>query len=107
MAGTLILTSRDVAGLLTAGVWIEAVESALRLLGEGVVAPPQTLGVHVDGGGFHIKAGTLPSRGRRYFAAKLNGNFPGNPATNGLPTIQGVVLLSDAENGRMLAVMDS
>ena len=40
-------------------------------------------------------------------AIKVNGNFPGNPATNGLPTVQGVIYLADAANGRPLAVMDS
>jgi alanine dehydrogenase len=40
-------------------------------------------------------------------AIKVNGNFPGNPATNGLPTVQGVIYLADAGNGRPLAVMDS
>jgi alanine dehydrogenase len=40
-------------------------------------------------------------------AIKLNGNFPGNPAANGLPTVQGVIYLADGANGRPLAVMDS
>jgi ornithine cyclodeaminase/alanine dehydrogenase-like protein (mu-crystallin family) len=40
-------------------------------------------------------------------AIKLNGNYPGNPSTNGLPTVQGVLYLADAANGRPLALMDS
>ena len=40
-------------------------------------------------------------------AIKLNGNYPGNPAANGLPTVQGVIYLADATNGRPLALMDS
>ena len=40
-------------------------------------------------------------------AIKLNGNFPGNPAANGLPTVQGIIYLADGVNGRPLAVMDS
>jgi len=40
-------------------------------------------------------------------AIKLNGNYPGNPADNGLPTVQGVIYLADATNGRPLALMDS
>jgi ornithine cyclodeaminase/alanine dehydrogenase-like protein (mu-crystallin family) len=44
---------------------------------------------------------------RFYYATKTNGNFPGNPASNGLPTIQGVLSLHDADNGRLLALMDS
>jgi ornithine cyclodeaminase/alanine dehydrogenase-like protein (mu-crystallin family) len=45
--------------------------------------------------------------GRHYFAAKVNGNFPENPARRGLPTIQGVVVLCDAGSGVPLAILDS
>jgi alanine dehydrogenase len=44
---------------------------------------------------------------RAYFAAKVNANFPENPAKRGLPTIQGVLALFDAESGVPLALMDS
>ena len=37
----------------------------------------------------------------------MNANFPQNPKRYGLPTIQGVVIVVDAENGFPLAVMDS
>jgi ornithine cyclodeaminase/alanine dehydrogenase-like protein (mu-crystallin family) len=43
----------------------------------------------------------------RYFAAKTNANFPGNAKAHGLPTIQGAILLFDARNGCLLAIMDS
>ena len=45
--------------------------------------------------------------GRSYFAAKTNANFPANRERLGLPTIQGIVLLFDAESGVPLAVLDS
>jgi alanine dehydrogenase len=60
----------------------------------------------VPGGGFHVKAALLPGP-RSYFAAKVNGNFPDNPRRSGLPSIQGLIVLCDGENGRPLAVMDS
>jgi alanine dehydrogenase len=44
---------------------------------------------------------------RPYFAAKVNGNFPDNQKHFGLPTIQGVIVLCDAEKGSPLAVIDS
>ena len=103
---TLLLTRSDIADLLPIEVCIEAVEHAFRLHGEGRAEPPGILGIHAHGGGFHIKAGIL-DLGRRYFAAKTNGNFPGNPERFGLPTIQGVVLLADADQGSPLALMDS
>jgi ornithine cyclodeaminase/alanine dehydrogenase-like protein (mu-crystallin family) len=104
--GTLLLSRAEVAELLSLDECIAAVEEAFRLLGEGRVGPPGVLGVHVAGGGFHIKAGTLPLA-RPYFAAKVNANFPGNPARFGLPTIQGVIVLADAEKGQPLAILDS
>ena len=103
---TLVLTAQDVAELLTIDECIVAVEGAFRLLGMGKAKAPGTLGIHVDGGGFHVKAGCL-NLSRSYFAAKVNANFPSNPEQFGLPTIQGVILFCDAENGRLLAVMDS
>ena len=102
----LFLSSQDVRHLLSLDECIAAVEHAFRLHGEGKVHPPAVLGMHVDGGGFHIKAGLLDVE-RLYFAAKVNGNFPDNKAKSGLPTIQGVVVLCDATNGTPLAIMDS
>jgi alanine dehydrogenase len=106
MAGTLVLTRRDVESVLGIGDCIEAVERAFRLHAEGATIAPGVLGAHVDGGGFHVKtAGLLDER--RVFAAKVNANFPGNPARRGLPTIQGVIVLFDAVTGEPLAVLDS
>ena len=102
---TLVITRKDVSELLSLRDCIDAVECAFRLHGEGRAPAPGVLGIHATGGGFHIKAGTLPLL-RNYFAAKANANFPRNPA-QGLPTIQGVALLFDADNGKLLAVMDS
>jgi alanine dehydrogenase len=104
--GTLILTRRDVAALLSIEECTDAVEHVFRLYGEGKTQAPGVLGVHAHDGGFHIKAGVLQLN-RSYFAAKINANFPQNPKRLGLPTIQGVIVLSDAANGYPLAVLDS
>jgi ornithine cyclodeaminase/alanine dehydrogenase-like protein (mu-crystallin family) len=86
---------------------VTAVEAAFRALGLGLADPPATLAVHGEAGTFHVKAGILKYGDRPYFASKTNGNFPNNPTRFGLPTIQGILILSDAEDGRVLAVMDS
>lgn len=104
--GTLLFTRSEVAALLDLDECIEAVEEAFRLLGQGRIEPARSLAFLGESGGFHIKAATLPRGPRRYFAAKLNGNFPGNRRL-GLPTIQGGVLLCDADNGYPLAIFDS
>jgi alanine dehydrogenase len=103
---TLLLTRGDVRALLSLDECIEAVEAAFRLHGEERIPHPGVLGMHVADGGFHIKAALLP-RSRSYFAAKVNGNFPGNPQRFALPAIQGILVLADADNGEPLAVMDS
>jgi alanine dehydrogenase len=102
----LVLTRRDVRLLLDLDRCIAAVEQAFRLQGEGKTAAPGVLGIPVEGGGFHIKAGVL-GLGRRYFAAKANANFPDNPSRHRLPTIQGVIVLADADRGTPLALIDS
>lgn len=105
--GNIILLGRaDVAALLTPDECREAVERALILHAKGGAAPPAILGVRAEGGGFHVKA-ALADLGRPYFAAKINANFPGNPSRLGLPTIQGVVVLCDGDNGSPLALLDS
>jgi ornithine cyclodeaminase/alanine dehydrogenase-like protein (mu-crystallin family) len=105
-ASQLALGRRDVAALLDLDTCISAVEQAFRLHGLAQAAAPGVVSVPVPGGGFHVKAGML-DLGARYFAAKTNANFPENPARHGLPTIQGLIVLCDAERGTPLAVMDS
>jgi alanine dehydrogenase len=102
----IFLDSTAVRGLLSIQECIAVVERAFRLHGEGKAPQPGVLGVHADRGAFHIKAGTL-DLGRPYFATKTNANFPGNIERYGLPTIQGVIALFDAERGTPLAILDS
>lgn len=101
-----LLTRAEVERILTPPLCIAAVEDAFRQHALGNVPEPGILGMHEGEGSFHVKAGFLRVEGKLYFAAKLNANFPGNPG-RGLPTIRGAVLLSDAENGAPLAIMDS
>lgn len=106
MTETLVLTRGDVQALLGWDECIAAVEGAFRLHAEGRSLGPGVLGVHAPEGGFHTKAAGL-DLGRLYFAVKTNGNFSHNPSRHGLPAIQGVIVLCDATDGRVLAVMDS
>jgi len=104
--GALLLTLNDVVELLTVDECIAGVEQAFRLHGEGKVVSPGILGIHVQNGDFHIKAGIL-GHNRTYFVAKLNANFPCNPRQNRLPMIQGLIVVCDASDGRLLALIDS
>jgi alanine dehydrogenase len=106
---TLILTRDDVRLALSVEACIDAVDAAFRDHAEGRSIAPEVLASRVVGGGFHMKtAGLLGTDGDPpMFAAKLNANFPANPSQHGLPTIQGIVLLFAADDGRPLAVLDS
>ena len=107
MSPTLLLRRTDVASVLDLRSCIRAVAEGLRLHAEGRSLAPKTLGLHGDGHGtFHVKAAGLPLD-PPVVAIKVNANFPSNPARNGLPTIQGVISLFDAEDGRVLALLDS
>lgn len=104
--GALLLSRGEVERLLSIPVCIDAVENVFRLQGEGRIPAPGILAVKTAHGGLHVKAGLLPGA-KSYIVAKLNSNFPGNRAEYDLPTIQGLVVLYDGENGRPLAVLDS
>ena len=110
-AEALVISRAEVAQLLTIEACIAAVEDAFLAHARGLAHPPAVLGVHVEDGGFHVKAAGLKADTDKarpaMFAAKVNANFPGNPERNGLPTIQGVLTLFDAENGTPLALLDS
>lgn len=88
------------------GDCVAAVEAAFAAAANDRTIAAGVLGSHVADGGFHVKtAGLLGAAS--YFAAKINANFPQNPARSGRPTIQGILVLYDATNGDPLAVMDS
>lgn len=103
---TLLLSRNQVDRLLTMPEYIDAVEKMFRQLGEGKLPPPGILGIKSQSGALHIKAAHLPGL-RDYIVAKLNTNFPRNPAEQDLPTIQGLIMVCDGANGRPLAVLDS
>src|SRR5690242_15400175 len=103
---TIILTRSDVAQLLGLDDCIDAVENAFALYAQGKAAPPSVLAVHASEGAFHIKSGIMQTD-KNYFVSKTNANYPRNPSRYGLPTIQGVVVVCDGDDGRLLALMDS
>jgi alanine dehydrogenase len=101
-----VLSRDDLAALVPFGDYVDAVADGFRLLADGRAVLPAPMHIPAAGGGFHVKAGQLPI-GAGYAAFKVNGNFPGNRAKHGLPTIQGAILLFDAARGSPVALLDS
>lgn len=102
----LLLDAPAVRTALPAATVLKALEAAYRGLAGAPADAGQSLGFQTTDAKFHVKAGLLPAS-HRYFAAKINANFPQNARRNGLPTIQGLVLLADGTDGRPLAVLHS
>lgn len=102
----MVLGQADIARTMALSDYIDAVERAFERLDAGRMAVPEVVHIAAPDGAFHVKsAGFIgdPS----YVAVKVNGNFPNNPSLNGLPTIQGAIILCDGQNGSLLAVIDS
>lgn len=103
---TLILSATDIRQTLTLGDYIDAVANSFAMFALGQMSVPEVVHIPASGGAFHVKSAGFLERAP-YVAVKVNGNFPDNPATNGLPTIQGAIVLCDRRDGSLLAVMDS
>jgi len=103
---TLLLNRSDVHKLLTLAECINAVEEAFRWQSERNIPAPGILGLRTQSGGLHVKTACLTDA-KSCIVAKLNTNFPQNQARFALPTIQGLIVLYDADNGGVLAVLDS
>ncbi len=101
-----LLSGRDLRRLLTPKVVIEALRQAYAALADNPRDQGRSVGFMVDGGSIHVKSGLLPGS-HLAFASKVNVNLPDNWRLRQLPTIQGVVVVSDARDGRPLAMMES
>jgi alanine dehydrogenase len=102
----LLLSRSDVARLMDYAGYVAAVDAAFRAAIDGQAVAPPAAAIHLPQGSFHAKGAALLGSAS-VVAIKLNGNYPNNRAVHGLPTVQGIIYLADAANGRPLAVMDS
>ena len=81
----------------------DAVREAFMAYARGEWAmPPKVYVTNYPAGDFRA----MPAIGGGYALLKWVTSFPGNPA-RGLPTVTGLVVLSDADDGRLLAVLDA
>src|SRR5438876_9372420 len=82
---------------------VEAVRNAFIAYSRGEWSmPPKVYVPAYPAGDFRA----MPALGGGHAALKWVTSFPGNPA-QGLPTVMGLVLLSDASNGALRAVLDA
>src|ERR1043166_4075392 len=82
---------------------LEAVRDAFVAYARGEWSmPPKVYVPAYPAGDFRA----MPALGAGHASLKWVTSFPGNPA-QGLPTVMGLVLLSDASNGSLLAALDA
>jgi ornithine cyclodeaminase/alanine dehydrogenase-like protein (mu-crystallin family) len=108
----MLLLSRDeVASLLTMSDALQAVEQGFALLSRGDVVMPQRVLTRIPShGGTHLSMPVYvgPSQVTPdILAIKVVTVYDQNPQHHGLPAIQGVLLLHDAQTGALLALMDA
>jgi alanine dehydrogenase len=96
-------SGRDVEAAVPPQRALEAVRDGFVAYARGEwTMPPKVYVPAYPAGDFRA----MPALGGGYAALKWVTSFPGNPA-RGLPTVTGVVLLSDASDGSLVAVLDA
>ena len=99
---TLLLSQKDVKGLLSMPAVIEAVEQALKDYAMGRAKMPHKVYLDTENGDFRAMPASLPgAAGMKWVCA-----YPGNPA-KGLPNVMATLIYSDPATGYPLAVMDA
>jgi alanine dehydrogenase len=98
-----LFTARHVYAAVTPSRAVEVVGDAFVAYARGEwTMPPKVYVPAYPAGDFRA----MPALGGGYALLKWVTSFPGNPL-QGLPTVTGIVLLSDAENGQLRAVLDA
>ncbi|HUK94600.1 MAG TPA: ornithine cyclodeaminase family protein [Gaiellaceae bacterium] len=98
-----VFSAADVEAAVSPERALEAVRDAFLAYSHGEWSmPPKVYVPAYPGGDFRA----MPALGGGHAVLKWVTSFPGNPE-QGLPTVTGLVLLSDASNGSLLAVLDA
>jgi ornithine cyclodeaminase/alanine dehydrogenase-like protein (mu-crystallin family) len=98
-----VLAGRDVEAAVSPERAVDVVRDAFLAYARGEWTMPSKVYVPAyPAGDFRA----MPALGGGYALLKWVTSFPGNPAA-GLPTVSGLVLLSDASNGMPVAVLDA
>jgi alanine dehydrogenase len=96
-------SARHVEAAVSPEAAVEAVREAFVAYARGEWSmPPKVYVPAYPAGDFRA----MPALGAGHALLKWVTSFPGNPA-QGLPTVTGLVLLSDASNGMLLAALDA
>ena len=97
----LFLNGQDIEDAVSKPELINQMEEGMRLFeSNGIAMPPRS---HLTHGSNTLLL--MPCFGDHYFCTKLVSVFPGNQK-KGLPVVNGMVLLNDADTGKPVAILD-
>lgn len=103
-----VLSRHDVEQLLTMSDALAAVEEGFRQLAQGNVVMPQRAATPIAPyNGLHLSMPAFVGGAIGALTIKIVTVYGDNPAQHGLPTIQGLLLVHDAQTGQVLAMMDA
>jgi len=102
---TLVLTREDLESLLSMRECIDVIDQAQQEFSAGNVVMPVRLTTTVPERGNHLAMPALLP-GMNAFGIKCITIFPTNPS-RGAPTLRGVAILNDPDDGATLAIMDA
>ena len=102
---TLLLTQSDVQEVLSMEAAVAAVEEAFAAHGRGEALMPAK--VYLDLAAYRGDFRAMPAYASGSVGLKWVNSHPENPARHGLPTVQGMYILSDPATAEPLAVMDA
>ena len=103
-----VLSRHDVEQLLTMCDALAAVEEGFRQLAQGnVVMPQRAATVIAPYNGLHLSMPAFVGGDIGALTIKIVTVYGDNPAKYTLPTIQGVLLVHDAQTGQVVAMMDA
>ncbi|HJS48812.1 MAG TPA: ornithine cyclodeaminase family protein [Gaiellaceae bacterium] len=98
-----VFSARDVESAVSPHEAYDVVRDAFVSYARGEWSmPPKLYVTNYPAGDFRA----MPAIGGGHALLKWVTSFPGNPA-RGLPTVTGLVVLSDSEDGRLLALLDA
>lgn len=103
---TLLFNRSSFESLFDMNDYIEAVEEAHKAHSEGNFIETNLVHANAPNGEYHIKTGGITGD-KSYYGLKANGGFFNNQTRFGLPSILGIIYLSDAENAYPLAIFES
>ena len=102
----LLLSRRDLEGLVGMAEALEVVEEAFRLHGLGEIATPRRVVLNPKDGRGWFAAMPAYAEAWRALAVKAVASYPENPS-RGLPTISALTLYMDGETGVPLALLEA